>query len=722
MNTESALLSRRTLLQGLGGLTVAIALPAEVFAQGTPPAPPSTLKAGAGANATADMLTAYVIVGPDGRVKVLSPTTEMGQGSHTAHAAIVADELGVSIDQVSVETALPADSFRWGGSMGSGGSWGVRRWAPLLHKGAAQAREMLIAAASVSLNVPAAALTLSDGQVRHAGSGRSLPIGGLVAAAAKLTPPESPTLRSPAEFRYVGKGTPRLDIPAKVTGRQIYSQDFRLPGMLYACARFNPVFHGTVSAIDDKAALAVRGVRKVVPIPGGAAVVADSSWAAMRGADALVMTPAPSANDGLNSAGLTAAMAEGLGAATAVEAKALGDVAAALKGAARTVTADYQVPYLAHAPMETWSGTALLKDGGLELWLPTQVQDRSLRTAAATSGLAQDRITLHTLLLGGGFGRRLTADDAVPSLVACAQALPGTPVKLFWRREDEFERGWFRPAQSARLTAGLTKDGEVTGLHIRTSGPSLTMEFVPGRIKEGELDRASVQDLPDVRYRLPAYRVDYAMRHIPVTVAPWRSVGATQNAFFLECFIDELAAAAKQDPVAFRRRLLAHDARALAVVNLAAEKANWGQRLPAGQARGFAFFESYGSLAAHVVVASLKDGQPRVHHVTAVLDCGDVVLPDGARSQVEGGVIQGLSTALYEAATISGGQTVQKNFDSYRLLRFPEAPTVDVHFIRSGKELGGVGEPGLPPAAPALANAISTLTGKRVRSLPIVTA
>lgn len=713
-------LSRRALLAGMGGLAVAVSLPLPASAQNAaPPAYPSLAASAAGANAQAGMVTAHVVVKPDGKVIILSPTTEMGQGTHTAHAAIIADEIGVDFTDVSVQTAIPADAYRFGGGMGSGGSWGVRRWNDHLRKGAAQARALLIQAAADRWQVDPAGISLESGRLKHAASGRSLSIGEVTEAAARLTPPESPPLRDPKTRRYVGKGVPRLDIPPKTRGETVYSMDFRLPGMLYACARLNPVYHGDIASFDAAPALAVKGVRKVVKIPGGVAIIADSVWSAMKGADAVTVTMAPSSNDSINSPALAAAMKEGLGAEKAVPAIATGDVDAVFKGAARIITADYGVPYVCHAPMEVWSCTGLFKDGRLELWAPTQVQDRSRRTAATAAGIDADAVTVNTLLLGGGFGRRLM-DDGIPGAAVVAKELAGTPVKFFWRREDEFDRGYYRPAQMARLTAALDTKGQVTALRIRTAGPSMRMEFAPGGMKDGELDGSSVQDLTSLRYKLPNYKIDWAMRHVAVTAAPWRSVGATQNAFFLECFIDELAAAAGKDPLTFRRQLLADDKRALAVLNLAAEKAGWGKKLPKGHAHGIAFFASFGALSAHVVETSLDQGQPRVHRVTAVLDCGDVVLPDGARSQMEGGVIMGLSAALYEAVTVKDGRAEQRNFDSYRLLRHSEAPVVDVHFINSGEALGGVGEPGLPPTAPALANALSVLAGKRIRQLPIM--
>ncbi|WP_094457024.1 xanthine dehydrogenase family protein molybdopterin-binding subunit [Niveispirillum lacus] len=715
-------LSRRALLAGLGGLAVAIALPLPTRAQTAPPGPPPLGAAAAGANAQTGMVTAYLVVKPDGKLVIISPTTEMGQGTHTAHAAIIADEVGVDFADVSVETAIPADAYRWGGAMGSGGSQGVRRWNDHLRKGAAQARVMLIQAGASRWNVDPAGITIERGYLVHTQTQRRMRIGDVAADAATFTPPDNPPLRDPSTRRYVGQNIPRLDIPAKVRGETIYSMDFRLPGMLYACARLNPVFHGDIASFDAAPALKVKGVRKVVKIQGGVAVIADTAWAAIKGADAVTVSMAPSPQDGINSAALAEAMVEGLGAAQAIPATSRGDVDAAFKSAAKTVTADYSVPYICHAPMEAWSCTGLFKDGKLELWAPTQVQDRSRRTAAATLGIDAEAVTLHTLMLGGGFGRRLM-DDGIPGAAQVAKDMAGTPVKFFWRREDEFDRGYFRPAQMARLTASLDAKGTVTGMAIRISGPSMRAEFAPGGLKEGELDGSSVQDLGNLPYNLPNFKLDWARRHVRVTASPWRAVGATHNAFFLECFIDELAAAAGKDPLAFRRELLAGNKRALAVIDLVAEKAQWGRTLPKGHGQGIGFFVSYGSLSAHVVEASVVDGQPRVHRVTTVLDCGDVVLPDGARSQMEGGVVMALSAGLYEAVTVKDGRAEQRNFDTYRLMRHSETPPViDVHFIKSGETLGGVGEPGVPPTFPAVANALSAASGKRLRSLPLVEA
>jgi isoquinoline 1-oxidoreductase subunit beta len=373
------------------------------------------------------------------------------------------------------------------------------------------------------------------------------------------------------------------------------------------------------------------------------------------------------------------------------------------------------VPFLAHTPMEPFNVNVRIEGDRLEIWAPTQNQDRLVNRVVRDTGWAADKIRLHTMIQGGGYGRRLH-EDIVPSAVIVARAV-GKPVKLFWAREDEIGQGWYRPAQAARLRAALDAQGRVVGLAIRTAGTSMQRDFVNS---QRELDASSVQTLDDTRYRPGAYRVDYARRQVPVPTMPWRAVGATQNGFFMECFLDEVAAAAGKDPVELRRDLLAHDPRALRVVNTAAEKAGWGVPLPAGRARGFAYVESYGSLCAQVAEVSLEDGRPRVHRVVVALDCGMVVLPDGVRSQIEGGVIQGLSSALGEAVRIAEGRAQNTNYDSYPILKINEAPpAIEAHVIESGERMGGVGEPPLPPIAPAVANAVSVLTGRRIRRLPI---
>jgi isoquinoline 1-oxidoreductase beta subunit len=732
-------LDRRRLLGAAGVLGVAVALPglaAETAGSGgaAPAAGGATVAPGA-----VTTLLPWILIAPSGEVRLLSPTSEMGQGTHTAHAAIIADELGVDLARVSIDTAEPADPFRRAGangqpgSMGSGGSQGVRYWVDGLRKAAAQAREMLVSVAARRLGVPVESLVVADGAVLHAASRRRLGFGELVAEAATLAPPAAPTLRPASTRRYVGSpALRRLDVPAKVDGSTVFSADLRRPGMVFACARLAPVPGAAVARVDRASVAALPGVLEVVEFPGGVAVVARSQWQSMRAAEALRVEFSATPGDALDSAAISAQMRAALAAPTRAIARDEGDFDAVRAGAARLVTADYEVPYLNHAPMEPWSCTVERDAGGTwQLWAPSQAQDRMRASAARTLGVPLEQVRLHTLKLGGGFGRRLH-DDGIAGAVLASKALGGRAVKFFWTREAEFLAVAGRPCAMARLTAALDADGRVIGLHVRAAGPSMQRAFTglaPGVDLETFVDGQSLQNQAESRYRVGAHRLDYAMRHNHVPTGPWRSVGATQNAFFLESFIDETARATGKDPLALRRELLAHDPRALRVVETAAEKAGWGrdgrgtpQRpLPAGHALGLAYFECYGSLTAHVAEVSLgADGEPRVHRVTCAIDCGQVVTPDGARAQVEGGIIQGLSAALFEAVTIAGGAAVERNFDRYRLLRLHEAPRIEVHVIESGQKLGGIGEPGLPPISAAVANALARLDGTRVRQLPLV--
>ncbi len=702
------MIDRRQFLAGSGGLLVALTVPlhAACSTQSRPAGPGN--------------VTAYLGVGADGTVTLYSPTTEMGQGTHTGHAVIVADELGVPIERVRVETAEPSDPFRRNGSMSSGGPWGVRGWHEPLRKAAAQAREMLTAAAAQQLGVPAGELAVEAAEVVHAASGRRLAFAALVADAATMTPPAEPRLLPASSRRHVGHKVPRVDIPAKVRGEPVFASDVVRPGMVYACARLSPVFGAELESMDPAPALAIPGVQRVIPIPGGAAVVAGDSWSAIRGAEALAIRFRATAHDKLDSATISRQMRAGLDAdARAIEARNDGDVAATFAAAAGTFEAVYEAPYLSHAPMEPWTCTLELDaDGVLHLWAPSQAQDRFRDAAAQASGLPPERIRIHTTLLGGGFGRRL-GSDGVPGAVRTAMELQ-RPVKFFWRREDEMAQGWYRPAQVARLRAARDAEGRVTAISIRTAGPALGASFSPSGLPEGQLDGSSVQCLRDTRYRTGAYRVDWVRVDQPVPMAPWRAVGATQNGYFLECFLDELARALAKDPWQLRRELLAHDARALNVIDTVAKAAGWGTPLPAGRARGMAYVESYGSLCAEVAEVSLRNGRPFVHRVVCALDCGSVVLPDGVRSQVEGGIVQGLSAALREQVRIADGGAADDNFDTYRLLRIADSPeSIETVIIESGEAMGGVGEPPLPPIAPAVANALFALTGKPVRRLPL---
>lgn len=703
----SPLRARRDALRAAGVLMVAVALPAPARRAGASSAEPPA------------MLTAYLAIARDGAITLLSPTTEMGQGTWTGHAVVVADELGADPRRITVENPHPAPPFRrdfsTGSAMNAAGSWGIRYWVAPLRTAAARARTMLIAAAAQKLRVPTSELFAEDHVVVHRGTGRAIAFGELAAIAAERRVPDNVQLKPPSEWKLIGKGMKRLDIPAKTRGAAVYGMDVRLPGMAYACAKLNPVFRGDIAAWEEAPALAVPGVLAVVRIESGVAVVAETMWAAMRGAAALPVTWAPTPQDGLDGGAITAGMARALDAPQAAVGRAWGDVAEGLRGASRRVEASYEVPFLAHTPMEPFNVTAAIRaDGLLELWAPSQAQDRLVTRVIRETGWNHARIRLHTTQPGGSFGRRLNEDIAA-SAVTVARVV-GRPVKLFWDRATEIGRGWYRPAQMARLKAGLDGQSKLVALSIRTAGTSPVADFT-GR--EEEPDRTAVQTLDDIRYRMGSYRADWARQQVPVPTMPWRGVGATQNGFFLECFLDEVAQAAERDPVELRRELLAHDPRALRVINLAAEKAGWATPPRRGRARGFAFVFSYGALCAQVAEVSLQDGRPRVHRIVCALDCGTVVLPDAVRAQVEGAVTQGVSAAMGEAVRVARGRAANTDFDTYPILRMDEHPVVEAHIVESDEALAGVGEPPLPPVAPALANAFSRLTGRRIRRLPI---
>lgn len=697
---------RRAFLAASGGLVLA-----------------APLAGHAKAGDVAGTVTAFLRIGMDGAITVLSPTVEMGQGTWTAHAAIIADELGVDLAKVSVENPQPADPFRRGGNMGSAGSWGVRAWVGPLRKAAAQAREMLTSAAAARWNVPANELTIRpDGRVAHVRTGRAIAFADIAADAGKLTPPANPALRPAASRRYVGTNQKRLDTPAKVRGTHVYAQDLKLPGMLYACARLSPVFKAEVERLDAASAKAVPGVVDVVAVPWGAAVVATSTWAAMKGADALDITWKSTGKEGEDSAAISAAIRAGLDAdAEARVARREGDLDAAFKGAARVITADYEVPYLAHMCMEPWSCTAMFAGDRLEIWAPTQGQDRVLQEAAAASGLKPEAIMVNSLQPGGGFGLRLVAEH-VPAAVICAKAM-GRAVKYFHRREDEITQARYRPVMAARLSAALSADNKIIGLTFRSCGPSLARQIM-GRLPDGQADWAGVQNMADVRYDWGAVRYDNVVRDFSAPLAAWRAVGATHNAWFVEAFMDEVARSVGEDPVSFRLKHLSADvprqARARRVVERVAQAASWSEAPAAGRRKAIAYFESYGALCAQVAEGELENGTLRVHKVTCVLDAGEIVMPDQARQQVEGGIVQGLSAALFEAAPVAGGKSVKTNFDAYRVMRINEAPQVETVFINSGETIGGVGEPPTPPAIAVAGNLMAALTGQPVRSMPLV--
>ncbi len=702
-----AMLDRRAALQAAGALLLGVQVARPAAAARGDEAPV--------------MLTAYLAIARDGRITLLSPTSELGQGTWTGHAVIIADEMGADPRRITVENPSPAAPFRrdlaTGPAMSSGGSWGIRYWTQPLRIAAARARVMLIGAAAIRLRVPASELIAEDHHVVHRATGRSIGFGDLAAAAAERRVPDTVQLKPASELKLIGRGMKRIDVPAKTRGETVYGLDLKLPGMAYACAVMSPVFRGDAAGWEEAPALAVRGVIAVVRIERGLAVVAETMWAAMKGAKALPVTWAASPVDALSSASVTASMRDGLAASQAALGRSWGDVADGLRGAAKQIEAVYEVPFLAHTPMEPFNITVAIGDEVLEIWAPTQAQDRLVDRIARDTGWDRGRILLHSLQAGGSFGRRL-AEDIAPAAVTVARAV-GRPVKLFWDRAAEIGQGWYRPAQMARLRAGIENGGKLAALSIRVSGTSLQRDYW-GR--EGDLDRAALQTLDETRYRMPNYLVEFARRQVPVPTMPWRGVGATQNAFFLECFLDEVAQAGGRDPLDLRRDLLSHDQRALKLLAMLAERSGWASPPRPGRARGVAFCFAFGSLCAQVAEVSMQGGQPRVDRITCVLDCGQVVLPDAVRAQIQGAVTQGLSAAMGEAVRIDRGRALNTDFDTYPVLRMAGTPRIDAVVMENDEAMGGAGEPPLPPTAPAVANAFSRLTGRRIRSLPLLDA
>lgn len=660
---------------------------------------------------------AWIRIGADDSVTLTCASSEMGQGVYTAIPMLLAEELECDWSRIKVEMA-PADKAYTNPLIGqqlTGGSTAVRAfWTPLRTAGAS-ARELLINAAAQTWKVKPADCRVENGVVLHKGSERRLRYGELVATAAKLPVPQAVILKDSNEFKLIGKPTPRLDSPAKVNGSAKFGLDVQLPGLLTAVVARCPVPGGKLKNFDAAPAKAVKGVRDVLAIHSGVAVVADSFWAAKQGRDALVIQWDEGANAKLDSAAIRAGLERALK-KKGVVARTEGDVAKAIKGAAKKIEAVYDVPYLAHACMEPMNCTARVDAEGCELWVGTQGQTGAQFVAGRITGLPPEKIKVNTLFLGGGFGRRAEQDfvaEAVELAVRTKQ-----PVKVVWTREDDMRHDQYRPATLNRLTAALDKQGKVTGWQHAIAGPSIMTRVFPNAVKNG-LDNTSVEGAANLAYAIPNMQVSWVMENGAVPVGFWRSVGSSQNAFITECFLDEVAVAAGKDPFELRRALLAMHPRPLGVLELAAQKAGWGTPLPAGRARGIAVAESFGSYCAQVAEVSLERGRVRVHRVVCAIDCGTVVNPDTVVAQMESGIVYGLTAALKGEITIKNGRVEQGNFNDYPLLRIDEMPEIDVHIVRSIEAPGGVGEPGTPPIAPAVANAVYVLTGKPVRKLPI---
>lgn len=680
---------------------------------------------------------AWVRIGSDGKVRLILAKSEMGQGVTTSLPMILAEELSVDWKQVSIEQAPTNPNIY---DLGTGGSSSVRTsWLPLRQAGAA-ARTMLVQAAASHWAVNPNTCRAEQGAVVHGPRTKRLPYGELVAAASKLPIPDfaKVVLLNPAEFRLVGTDIPRADIPGKVDGSGVFGMDVRVPGMLYAVVARCPVFGGRVKRVDSTRAKAVGGVKHVVEIPavpeahtaGGVAVVAENTWAAMRGRDALEIEWDEGEHAQESSASLRQQFDELVSRPGGTVVRNDGDAEAALAAAGQRIEATYEVPFQNHSPMEPMNATVHIRKDGAEAWLPSQGPQWGQDAIAKISGLPADKVVVHTTLMGGGFGRRYHA-DFVAEAAQISKAVEA-PIKVVFTREDDTQHGFYRPASLHKLSGALEADGQPSAWRHRMSSVSIDGYWTPP--DKAKPASSEVGGAANLGYAIPNLRMEYSPAKSGVPVMWWRSVEHSTNGFVTECFLDELAAAGKADPLELRLRLLAEPrkvrvpadneiildtSRLRATLELAAAKAGWGKPLPAGRGRGIACHFSFDTYVAEVAEVTVANGAVRVDRVVAAVDCGRVVNPDGARAQIEGGIVYGLTAALKSAITIDRGRVEQSNFDNYEMLRIDEAPVIEVHFVKSDAPPTGTGEPGLPPAAAAVMNAVFAATGRRVRRLPI---
>ena len=687
-----------------GGLTLGFAIPFAARAT----------------DAAAD-ITCWIAIAPDDTVTIRVARSEMGQGAMTGLAMLVAEELECDWSKVRTEFVSARLNFiknRIWGDTSTGASRSIASSQAYLRRAGATARAMLIAAAAAQWRVPPEQCVAANGVIRHPPSGRTVSYGAIAPAAAAIEPPAEIELKPTSEWKLAGTPQKRLDVLDKITAKPVYAIDVRLPGMLYAAIVQCPIFGGALQSVDETSIAAMPGVRGVVRMPDAVAVVADSWWRAKRAADALRVRWDDRGNGAVSTVSIADFVRSGLAANDAQIGRADGDAATALSRAARCIEADYEVPFLAHATMEPQTCTAHVHPDGVEIWTPTQDPGTALATAALAAGVPNDKVHVHRLMLGGGFGRRAPIQEYVRQAVTIAKEFPA-PVKLVWTREQDIAHDRYRPFGMARLRAGLDEAGMPLALTIRIAGPSFVAALLPG-FNGNFVDRTFVSGLAEeMPYAFPNYQVDYVVRPTPVPLGVWRAINYTQNAFYKECFIDEMAHAAGRDPYLYRRNLLANNPKNLAVLDAAAKAANWGSRPPPGTFRGIALNEACGSYCAQVVEVEVKNGVVRAHRVVAAIDPGYVVNPLSVEMQVQGAIVYALTAALYGEITIKDGAAEQTNFDTYEMLRLADAPRVETVIVPSGGFWGGVGEPPVPPLAPALCNAIFAATGKRVRSLPL---
>jgi isoquinoline 1-oxidoreductase beta subunit len=692
---------------GVAGLTLAIHLPACAAPGDRAPAP------------TPFRPNAWLRVGTDNSVVVVVDKSEMGQGVLTSLPQMIMEELDADWSKVRIEQAPVGPEYinLAYGIQATGGSSSVRSSMQALREAGAKARAMLVSTGAQGWGIEPSACHTENGYVVETTGRRRKSYGALAAAAAELPVPETVQLKDPKDFKLIGKPIKRLDLADKVTGRAGFGIDADTGGMLVAVVARCSTYGGTVAGYDDQAALAVPGVRQVVQIDSGVAVVADGYWQATQGRNALDVTWDRGNMAGMSSEAISKKFRT-LAGRSGVVARDEGNAGLALRRSAKRIEAEYEVPYLAHATMEPMNCAASVTPEKCTVWAPTQFQSGLRSVAAQITGLPEEAVEVNTTLLGGGFGRRFEQDFSAEA-VELSKAI-GQPVKVIWSREDDMAHDFYRPASYNRLAAGLDASGKPVAWTNRVVGPSIMTRFAAffGPLPGG-LDSTSVEGAADIPYGIPNIHCDWVQADVGVPVGFWRSVGHSQNAFISECFIDELAGAAGKDPYEFRRELLAEAPRHLGVLELAATKAGWGTPLPEGRARGIAVAESFGSYVAEVAEVSLENGQVRVHRVVCAIDCGVHVNPDIIAAQMESGIVYGLTAALYGVVEIENGGARQSNFHDYQLLRIDQMPEVEVHIVQSTEPPGGVGEPGTPPIAPAVVNALAALTGRRLRTLPI---
>jgi isoquinoline 1-oxidoreductase beta subunit len=718
MSAPTLDISRRGFLGGAaaGGLVVAFHIP---FAS----------KAEAAEAAATPEINAWVVVKPDDTVVIRIARSEMGQGSLTGLAQLVAEELDCNWAKVTTEYPTPGQNLarkRAWGNFSTGGSRGIRESHDYVRKGGATARMMLVQAAADQWKVPASECVAAASVITHTPSGRKTSYGKVALAAGKLTPPAEVALKDPKDWKLVGKPLARLDTLDKLTGKQVYGSDLKLPGMLNAAIRDCPVFGGKLKSFDEAGAMKRPGVKKVVRVGDSAvAVVADTWWHAKSAIDAMAVEWDEGPNAQVSSASIAEVLKAGLDAPEAVVGNSNGDARAAIASAARKVEAVYSYPFQNHATMETMNATVRYTPERCEVWTPTQNGEAALAAASESSGLPPEKCEVYKLLLGGGFGRRGAVHDWVHQTVQIAKQMPGTPIKLIWSREEDMTHGRYHPVTQCKLTAGLDEKGNLTALHMRISGQSILAGVFPQMIKDGK-DPVVFQGLnppgpeASIGYTVPNLLIDHAMRNPHVPPGFWRGVNLNQNAIYLECFMDELAHATNQDPLAFRRKLMDKSPKHLAVLNAVAERVGWDKPAPAGVYRGLAHTMGFGSYVAACAEVSVDaEGKLKVHRIVAATDCGHAVNPQQIQAQVEGSFVYGLSAALFGACTVKDGRIEQQNFDTYPVVHMQDMPKVETIVMPSGGFWGGVGEPTIAVAAPAVLNAVFAATGKRIRDMPL---